>query len=196
MPFPLKKNDVGLGLKFPGTQARPVFFVMKKMNILFPIIIFMIGSCDPIKRIASDPAKLAKIAPEVIRAGYCIPDTIEVKKTDTITKFDTTEIPVMIPDTIAQPGDTIRMIEVKRKIVRSVKYITNTITKTTRDTATLNRLNNDLIMARDSIKIMNAEIRERVKDKRRDVQLMGALATTALIAILALIAIIRFTSKK
>jgi hypothetical protein len=161
------------------------------------LIIVSFASCDPVKRIASDPAKLAKIAPDVIRAGYCIPDTIEVIKTDTITKFDTTEIPVMIPDTSAsEPGDTIRMIEVKRKIIRSVKYITNTITKTIVDTATMNRVKLDLIMARDTIKTQHNEIRDRRKEKRRDVQLMGALAMTTLIAGLALIAIIRFTSKK
>lgn len=156
-----------------------------------------LASCDPIKRIASDPAKLAKIAPDVIRAGYCIPDTIQIQKTDTIIKFDTLEIPVMIPDTTApEPGDTIRMIEVKQKIVRSIKYVTNTITKTMVDTATENRMKNDLIMARDTIKLRDQEIREMKKDKRRDVQLIGALAMTGLIAMLALIVIIRFTTKK
>jgi len=168
-----------------------------KKYIQIILIIVSFASCDPVKRIASDPAKLAKIAPDVIRAGYCIPDTIEVIKTDTITKFDTTEIPVMIPDTTAsEPGDTIRMIEVKRKVIRSVKYITNTITKTINDTATMNRVKMDLIMARDTIKAQQNEIRDRRKEKRRDVQLMGALAMTTLIAGLALIAIIRFTSKK
>jgi hypothetical protein len=60
----------------------------------------------------------------------------------------------------------------------------------------MNRVKLDLIMARDSIKTQHNEIRDRRKEKRRDVQLMGALAMTTLIAGLALIAIIRFTSKK
>lgn len=165
------------------------------IQIILGIILF--ASCDPVKRVASDPRKLAQIAPEIIRAGYCIPDTIEVKKTDTITEIDTLEIPVMIPDTSAhEPGDTIRMIEVKRKVIHSVKYVTNTITKTIVDTARIKQLTNDLIIARDSIRIQDQQIREYKKGKSRDIQLIGALAMTGVISFLALVAIIRYTTKK
>jgi hypothetical protein len=55
--------------------------------ILFVLIVWLI-SCNPVKQVINDKAKLDKVAEEVIRQGYCANDTTIIVKSDTIVKTD------------------------------------------------------------------------------------------------------------
>jgi hypothetical protein len=55
--------------------------------ILFVLILWLV-SCNPVKQVINDKAKLDKVAEEVIRQGYCANDTTIIVKSDTIVNTD------------------------------------------------------------------------------------------------------------
>ena len=55
--------------------------------IIFVLILWLV-SCNPVKQVINDKAKLDKVAEEVIRQGYCANDTTIIVKSDTIVKTD------------------------------------------------------------------------------------------------------------
>jgi hypothetical protein len=55
--------------------------------ILFVLLLWLV-SCNPVKQVINDKAKLDKVAEEVIRKGYCANDTTIIVKSDTIVKTD------------------------------------------------------------------------------------------------------------
>jgi hypothetical protein len=52
------------------------------------VLILWLVSCNPVKQVINDKAKLDKVAEEVIRKGYCANDTTIIVKSDTIVKTD------------------------------------------------------------------------------------------------------------
>jgi hypothetical protein len=55
--------------------------------ILFVLILWLV-SCNPVKQVINDKAKLDKVAEEVIRQGYCANDTTIITKSDTLLVVD------------------------------------------------------------------------------------------------------------
>jgi uncharacterized membrane protein affecting hemolysin expression len=55
--------------------------------ILFVLILWLV-SCNPVKQVINDKAKLDKVAEEVIRQGYCANDTTIIVKSDTLLVVD------------------------------------------------------------------------------------------------------------
>jgi hypothetical protein len=45
-------------------------------------------SCNPVRQVLKDKAKLDEVAKEVIKQGYCANDTLTIVKSDTIVKVD------------------------------------------------------------------------------------------------------------
>jgi hypothetical protein len=61
--------------------------ILLVVAILFVLLLWLI-SCNPVKQVINDKAKLDKVAEEVIRQGYCVNDTTIIVKSDTIVQTD------------------------------------------------------------------------------------------------------------
>ena len=108
--------------------------------ILFVLLLWLV-SCNPVKQVINDKAKLDKVAEEVIRKGYCANDTTIIVKSDTIVKTDSL-IEIYSDTTIVNDTAYITLWETKNF------YKTLTIHDTVRsvvvDNARVNLLQTDL----------------------------------------------------
>jgi len=111
--------------------------------ILFVLLLWLV-SCNPVKQVINDKAKLDKVAEEVIRKGYCANDTTIIVKSDTIVKTDSL-IEIYSDTTIVNDTAYITLWETKNF------YKTLTIHDTVRsvvvDNARVNLLQTDLSKA-------------------------------------------------
>jgi len=85
-------------------------------RILFFALLFC--SCNPVKQVLSDKAKLDEVAKEVVKMGYCANDTTIIVKSDTLIELDTLTI-----------IDEKPFLEIINDTVYVTKWKTNNITK-------------------------------------------------------------------
>jgi hypothetical protein len=113
--------------------------------ILFVLILWLV-SCNPVKQVINDKAKLDKVAEEVIRQGYCANDTTIIVKSDTIVQTDSL-IEIYSDTTVINDTAYVTLWETKNF------YKTLTIHDTVRsvvvDNARVNLLQADLTKAND-----------------------------------------------
>ena len=83
------------------------------------LLLLGVISCNPVKQVLSDKAKLDQVAKEVVKMGYCANDTTIVVKSDTLIEMDTLTI-----------IDEKPFIEIINDTVYVTKWKTNNITKT------------------------------------------------------------------
>ena len=125
------------------------------MRIL--LIILILCSCNPVKQVLSDREKFDKVAKEVIKAGYCVNDTVIVSKSDTTTLVDTVNNYFIETEII---NDTVFQTRVENKLVVKKVIIRDTIRKIVTDNARVNALEAD-------IRVLSVDIKEW-KDKAND----------------------------
>ena len=125
------------------------------MRIL--LIILILCSCNPVKQVLSDREKFDKVAKEVIKAGYCVNDTVIVSKSDTTTLVDTVNNYFIETEII---NDTVFQTRVENKLVVKKVIIRDTIRKIVTDNARVNALEVD-------IRVLSVDIKEW-KDKAND----------------------------
>lgn len=151
------------------------------------IIILLIGACNPVKRVLKDKDKFEQVAREVVKAGYCVNDTVTIDTTKIVYKtkdsliIDTVQTPC--PDFDKTLSSGIRVIskdgklEVKVPLKYNEKEITKTITNNIRDTKLENILRTERNEAldnyyksekqRDSLQKENKELQSIIKAKDR-----------------------------
>ena len=91
------------------------------MKKLLPIILLL--SCNPVKQVLKDKAKLDKVAEVVIESGYCANDTIIQTKSDTLVTYDTLYEHTEVINTLYKT-DTLK-IPVTKKITKTYKHLSN-----------------------------------------------------------------------
>lgn len=52
------------------------------------LLLLLLVSCNPVRQVLKDKAKLDEVAKEVVKQGYCANDTLTIVKSDTIVKVD------------------------------------------------------------------------------------------------------------
>lgn len=115
--------------------------------ILF-ITILWVTSCNPVKQVLRDKAKLDEVAKEVIKAGYCANDTTIIIKSDTLVKIDTLTILEEKPF-IEVINDTVYITKWRTNTITKTLTIRDTIKATVVDNARVTILQNELISAKD-----------------------------------------------
>jgi hypothetical protein len=128
------------------------------------IIILLLVSCNPIKQILKDPAKLDEVAQEVVRRGYCVNDTTVITELkDTVVYRDSIiekieKIPCRDFDTtIGRARISVSSGVLKYSAKDSVVYRTKTITNTVRDREYERILLYDIRMLKDTLSIERAD---------------------------------------
>lgn len=108
--------------------------------ILFVLLLWLV-SCNPVKQVINDKAKLDKVAEEVIRQGYCANDTTIIVKSDTIVKTDSL---------IEIYSDT--------TIVNDTAYVTLWETKNFYKTLTIHDTVRSVVVDNSRVKILQADL--------------------------------------
>lgn len=110
------------------------------MRILLILATIFVVSCNPVKQVLKDRQKFEEVAKEVVKAGYCINDTVVVESTkDSVVykdKIITTRFPFILPcapiDTTFPDGTKIKYAngelsyEATTKEKVEIRYITKT----------------------------------------------------------------------
>jgi len=144
--------------------------------LLTVIVIILLGSCNPVKKVLNNKEKFEIVAKEVVRRGYCINDTviIDTSRIDTVVKENHIVDSVFLDqdiDTTFPSGAKVSlhngMISVK---CPSAKEITRTVKETQyiRDLKLESILKEDAAIKSDSIKYLEFTIQDlnvTIKDK-------------------------------
>jgi hypothetical protein len=105
------------------------------------LLILFFGSCNPVRKVLTNPYKFAIVKDSVIKRGYCKCDTSFLYITDTLTTVDTlTEIYV---DTISIKDTTI-LWETKFNTITKIRTIRDSIKMVMVDTALAGVLRKEL----------------------------------------------------
>ena len=122
-------------------ESQPINpFVILMLVYLLGLVLLCFSSCNPVKQVLKDKAKLDKVAEVVIRSGYCANDTSIIVKSDTLVQTDTitnTEMEVIVKD------DTVFKTIFKDRVVKKTLTIRDTIQKIVLDNARINALQSD-----------------------------------------------------
>jgi len=110
--------------------------------ILFVLLLWLV-SCNPVKQVINDKAKLDKVAEEVIRQGYCANDTLLIVKSDTI---------VMVDSLIEVYSDT--------TIINDTAYVTLWETKNFFKTLTIHDTVKSVVVDNARVNILQADIKK------------------------------------
>lgn len=102
--------------------------------ILIICAIISICSCNPVKQVLKDKAKLDKVAEVVVQNGYCANDTTIITKSDTTILHDTTYSTDTLIEKLTTNDTTYVKIKVPTIITRTIT-IRDTITNVVVDGA-------------------------------------------------------------
>ena len=142
------------------------------------LLLLLLISCNPVKKVLNDKSKFDVVANEVIRRGYCVNDTLVIEKVkDSIIYRDSIvniidSVPCKDFDTtIGRARIMVSSGVLTYKAKDSIVIRTHKIVNTIRDRALENILKNDIsqkdsIVGRLRIEIINSEIRN--KETRAD----------------------------
>jgi hypothetical protein len=115
--------------------------------ILFVLLLWLV-SCNPVKQVINDKAKLDKVAEEVIRQGYCANDSIIIVKSDTIVKTDSL-IEIYSDTTVINDTAYVTLWETKNFF--KTLTIHDTVRSVVIDNARVNLLQTDLAKANTKV---------------------------------------------
>jgi len=142
---------------------------MKYFSIIV-VLVLVIYSCNPVKQIFKDPAKMNEVAEEMIRRGYCSNDTTIINKvTDTVfVKNEDFIDTVLIEngvcnfDTVLSSGTRVKFengfLYVKEKKSTKTRVITNTVNNYITDKAKEELLNKDIQCYKDTVNTLRGSI--------------------------------------
>lgn len=161
---------------------KPTYKIFSIYMLVIVIMLLLATSCNPVKQVLRDKEKFEQVAREVVKAGFCVNDTVTVTKDTTIytTKdsviFQTDTVNTKCPDFTRTFKDG-TVVESKNGNI-SVKTIQKTITKTVTITVTNNvrdkKLESILREERDQaldkaakLQSKYEDIQKELKDKKR-----------------------------
>ena len=142
---------------------------MKYFGIIV-LAVLVIYSCNPVKQIFKDPAKMNQVASEMIRRGYCSNDTTIINKvTDTVfVKNEDFMDTVLIEngacnfDTVLSSGTRVKFengfLYVKEKKSTKTRVITNTVNHYITDRAKEDLLNKDIQCYKDTVNVLRGSV--------------------------------------
>lgn len=94
--------------------------------VVIVIVLLVAASCNPVKRVLKDPAKVEIVGREWEKSNPCINDTIVQTESDTVTVTETVEVPgysVVINDTVYKilPGRVqTKTVTIRDTVIKNV----------------------------------------------------------------------------
>ena len=113
------------------------------------LLILFFGSCNPVKKVLTDPYKFAIVKDTVIKRGYCNCDTSFFYVTDTLEVTDT--LLEVYVDTV-RLNDTTFLWETKFHTITKTRTIRDSIKSTIVDSAMAGVLRKDLMIEKEKNK--------------------------------------------
>lgn len=155
------------------------------------LIILILASCNPVKRVMKDPKKFDVVAKEVLRRGYCVNDTVVIEKVkDSIVYLDTPSITIQTVDckdidtTIGRSRIQLRSGVLTVKCTDSIVYRTKVITNNIRDKSKEAVLLSDIKDRDDEIKSLKDQIKT-LNIEKRELKVGGSTWRNRFILLLA-----------
>lgn len=102
-------------------------------------ILLLLFSCNPVKRAMEQKELIDRAVADYV-LNNPVPFSELFVKGDTVTLRDTTYLPYLVWDTIIEK-DTVRLVQVKTKVVREVQTVRDTIIRIQNNQEALNNLN-------------------------------------------------------
>lgn len=113
------------------------------------LLVLLFASCNPVKKVLTDPTKFAIVKDTVIKRGYCKCDTSFVYVTDTIETIDTMYNILM--DTLVI-NDSVVFWETKFQTITKTRTIRDTIKATVVDSSMLGVIRKELWLEKEKNK--------------------------------------------
>jgi len=141
---------------------KQVFATLLLIGILF--------SCNPVKRVFKDPVKMNEVATEMIRRGYCSNDTtIITQVTDTFFIKEQEFLDTLVIyndicsfDTVLSSGTRLKynngILMINEKVKFKTRVITNQVDNYIKDTAKENILLKDIEAYKDTLLTFQARV--------------------------------------
>jgi len=109
---------------------------MSKNYIIAIFAGLLIASCNPVKQVLKDPAKIDKVGREWEKRNPCNNDTITISKTDTVITLDT--LYNILTDTVVVDGKPTLVIKKVPELVTKFIRVRDTVTNYVVDNRRLN----------------------------------------------------------
>ena len=116
------------------------------LRILIIALLFI--SCNPVKKVLRDRKMFDEVAKEVVKAGYCVNDTIILTKSDTTVQVDTLTL-IDKEFEVKVYNDTTYITQWQTKYVNKSVIIRDTVKSVVVDNARIKLLQEDLIKANE-----------------------------------------------
>lgn len=142
--------------------------------ILFLILTF--SSCNSVKRVLRDPVKFEKVAREVVKAGYCVNDTIVTSKDSIVYKNKDSLVYVKIPtkcpdfDTTLVNGSRVISKDGQLSVTVPVKTVEKVVTRTITNSIRDKKLETILKEERDSLQLLYNKALLDIKSAKTDLR--------------------------
>lgn len=124
-------------------------------------LVILFGSCNPVKQVLKDEAKIKKVFDEGVRKGWCVNDTLT--KSDTTFLLDTLYMLETKSDTVRK-NDTVYITNVKDRVIEKKMFVHDTAYIT--DKALINLLNDDIL----KLKNEKADLKNVIADQKNIIQ--------------------------
>lgn len=113
------------------------------------LVLLILSSCNPIKKVLNDPAKFAIVKDTVLARGYCVNDTSFVYISDTLEVTDT--LYEVMTDTLVI-NDSLVFWDTKYKTIFKTRTIRDSIKSVVVDSAQVQVLRKELAVAKEDKK--------------------------------------------
>ena len=113
------------------------------------LVLLILSSCNPVRKVLNDPAKFAVIKDTVIARGYCANDTSIIYISDTLEVTDT--LYEVMTDTLVI-NDSVVFWDVKYKTILKTQIIRDSIKSVIVDSARVMVLKKELNLEREKAK--------------------------------------------
>jgi hypothetical protein len=146
-------------------ENRMIAFIF--VVVITAAIIALLTSCNPVKKVLKDSAKMQQVFNKGVELGWCVNDTLVVSQSDTLITYDTIYSLDFNTDTYTVDREVIRNVT---KVVSKTIRITDTITKVVTDNSRLNlkqkendNLRSQIVTSREQLQ----ESKEETKQARQ-----------------------------
>ena len=170
----------------------------KALSIIF-FTLFLIFSCNPVKQVLNNPARMNEMAGEMIRRGYCSNDTTIINQiTDTVYIKTQDDIDTLVMeqgicnfDTTLKSGTRIKFengyLIVKERKSFSTRVVTKTVNNYITDNSQIDLLKKDIVNYKDTVLTLKGSL-DTYKETNEN--LVKKLSNTKLYLILSIVFII------
>jgi hypothetical protein len=150
-------------MRIKDTQTRVIINIILAVFALGALA-WLLGSCNPVKRVIDNPKHYAEVRDTVIGRGECVNDTLIVSQSDTLVTFDTLYTLDFNTDTYTVDREVVRNVT---KVVTKTVTIRDTFTNVVTDNARLNLKQKEVDVLKAKVNTQSEQITQLKEDVRK-----------------------------